>query len=157
MPCDDVRVHVTPDTDPLAVEAQVCLTLSAAARSLVGFYRPVLEPLGLTHPQYLAMLALWQYAPLSLRDLADHLHLEPATTSPLVRRLEALGLVTRSRAAGDERTLHIDLTDDGRALRARAEPVPATMVEQLGLTPEQVDEIRRASQLVIDACARAAR
>ncbi|TFH74089.1 MarR family transcriptional regulator [Cellulomonas sp. HD19AZ1] len=149
------RVTTPAPADPLAVEAQVCLALSAAARSLVGFYRPVLEPLGLTHPQYLAMLALWQHAPLSLRDLADHLHLEPATTSPLVRRLEALGLVTRTRAEDDERALRIDLTDAGRDLRARAEQVPATMVERLGLTVEQIDEVRRASQLVIDACERA--
>ena len=83
--------------DPLAVEAQVCLTMSAAARSLVAFYRPLLEPLGLTHPQYLAMLALWQYGPISLNELAGHLHLEPATASPLVRRLEAMGLLRRER------------------------------------------------------------
>ena len=81
--------------DPLAVEAQVCLTVSAAARSLVAFYRPLLEPLGLTHPQYLAMLALWQHERLSLKDLAALLHLEPATASPLVKRLEAMGLVRR--------------------------------------------------------------
>ena len=144
-----------PAIDPLAVETQVCLTLSAAARSLVGFYRPLLEPLGLTHPQYLAMLALWQHAPLSLRDLADLLHLEPPTASPLVRRLETLGLVTRTRVAGDERTLEIALTATGRAMRDRAEPVPGTMVERLGLTPEQIDEVRRAAQLVIDATAAA--
>ncbi|WP_372456735.1 MarR family winged helix-turn-helix transcriptional regulator [Cellulomonas wangsupingiae] len=144
-----------PAIDPLAVETQVCLTLSAAARSLVGFYRPLLEPLGLTHPQYLAMLALWQHAPLSLRDLADLLHLEPATASPLVRRLERLGLVTRTRVAGDERTLEIALTATGLAMRDRAEPVPGTMVERLGLTSEQIDEVRRAAQLVIDATAAA--
>lgn len=141
----------TPTTDPLAVEAQVCLTLSAAARSLVAFYRPLLEPLGLTHPQYLAMLALWQHGTLSLRALADLLHLEPATTSPIVKRLAAMGLVVRARATGDERTLAIGLTDAGRALRDRAEHIPATMVERLGVTPEQVDEIRRAAQLVVDA------
>jgi len=87
--------------DPLAVEAQVCLTMSAAARGLVAFYRPLLEPLGLTHPQYLTMLALWQYGRLSLKDLAALLHLEPATASPLVKRLEVMGLVRRERAADD--------------------------------------------------------
>src|SRR6187551_2006638 len=106
--------------DPLAVEAQVCLTMSAAARSLVAFYRPLLEPLGLTHPQYLAMLALWQYGRLSLKDLAALLHLEPATASPLVKRLEAMGLVRWERASDDERALDIVVTDAGRALRASA-------------------------------------
>ena len=92
-------------TDPFAVEAQVCLTMSAAARSLVAFYKPLLAPLGLTHPQYLAMLALWQYGPISLVELAGHLHLEPATASPLVRRLEAMGLLRRERDPADERAL----------------------------------------------------
>jgi len=141
--------------DPLAVEAQVCLTVSAAARSLVGFYRPLLEPLGLTHPQYLAMLALWQYGPISLTELAGHLHLEPATTSPLVRRLEAMGLLRRERDAADERALLLVLTDEGRELRAQAVPIPATMVDRLALQPAQIEEIRRAAELLVAACAAA--
>ncbi|WP_426595534.1 MarR family winged helix-turn-helix transcriptional regulator [Cellulomonas sp. McL0617] len=141
--------------DPLAVEAQVCLTVSAAARSLVGFYRPLLEPLGLTHPQYLAMLALWQYGPISLTQLAGHLHLEPATTSPLVRRLEAMGMLRRERDTADERALLLVLTETGRDLRELAVPIPATMVERLALDPAQIDEIRRAAELLVAACAAA--
>jgi len=139
-------------TDPLAVEAQVCLTVSAAARSLVGFYRPLLAPLGLTHPQYLAMLALWQYGPISLTELAGHLHLEPATTSPLVRRLEAMGLLRRERDRADERALILVLTDSGRDLRRLAVEIPATMVQRLALEPAQIDEIRRAAELLVAAC-----
>ncbi|MGY4643824.1 MarR family winged helix-turn-helix transcriptional regulator [Cellulomonas sp. URHB0016] len=138
--------------DPLAVEAQVCLTVSAAARSLVGFYRPLLAPLGLTHPQYLAMLALWQYGRLSLKELAALLHLEPATTSPLVRRLETMRLVRRERDPDDERALAIVLTDTGRDLRSSAVGIPTTMVERLGLDPVQIDEIRRAAELLVAAC-----
>ncbi|GIG22558.1 MarR family transcriptional regulator [Cellulomonas chitinilytica] len=145
-----------PVEDPLAVEAQVCLTVSAAARSLVGFYRPLLAPLGLTHPQYLAMLALWQYERLSLKELAALLHLEPATTSPLVRRLEAMRLVRRERDPDDERALAIVLTDAGRAMRDSAVDIPATMVERLGLERAQIDEIRRAAELLVAACAAAA-
>ena len=137
--------------DPLAVEAQVCLTVSAAARSLVAFYRPLLEPLGLTHPQYLAMLALWQHERLSLKDLAALLHLEPATASPLVKRLEAMGLVRRERASDDERALEIVVTEDGRAMRASAVGIPAAMVAGLGLTTEQIEQIRGAAQLLISA------
>src|SRR3954452_16769033 len=115
--------HVTFDTadadapveprDLLELERQVCFALAVASRSVIAFYRPLLEPLRLTHPQYLAMLALWQYGRLSLKDLAALLHLEPATTSPLVKRLEVMGLVRRERAADDERALDIVVTDAG--------------------------------------------
>jgi DNA-binding MarR family transcriptional regulator len=139
---------VSEPTDPLAVEAQVCLTVSAAARSLVAFYRPLLEPLGLTHPQYLTMLALWQYGALSLKDLAAALHLEPATTSPLVKRLESSGLVRRERDPDDDRALLIVPTEAGRDLRARAVGIPASMVDGLGLTQAQIEQIRAAAELL---------
>ena len=142
-------------TDPLAVEAQVCLTMSAAARSLVAFYKPLLAPLGLTHPQYLAMLALWQYGPISLVELAGHLHLEPATASPLVRRLEAMGLLRRERDTADERALVLVLTDAGRQMRSKAVDIPATMVERLALDPAQIEQIRQSAQLLVAACAAA--
>ena len=138
--------------DPLAVEAQVCLAMSAAARSLVAFYKPLLAPLGLTHPQYLAMLALWQYGPISLTELAGHLHLEPATTSPLVRRLESMGLLRRERDDADERALLLVLTEKGRDLRNLAVPIPTRMVERLALEPAQIEEIRRAAELLVAAC-----
>ena len=141
-----------PAVDPLAVEAQVCLAMSAAARALVAFYRPLLEPLGLTHPQYLAMLALWQHGDLTLKALAGLLHLEPATTSPLVRRLEALGLVERARDGADERALAIRLTDAGRAMRGRAVGIPAAMVDGLRLDLGQVAQVREAAQLLLAAC-----
>jgi len=138
--------------DPLAVEAQVCLAVSAASRALVAFYRPLLEPLGLTHPQYLAMLALWQHGDLSLKSLAGLLHLEPATASPLVRRLEALGLVTRERDRGDERALAIRVTGRGRALREQAVGIPGAMLAGLRLDLEEVARIRAAADLLLTAC-----
>jgi DNA-binding MarR family transcriptional regulator len=146
---------VTPETDPLAVEAQLCLAVSAAARALVGLYRPLLEPLGLTHPQYLAMLALWQHGEQSLKDLASHLHLEAATTSPLVKRLEVLGLVTRRRGSDDERLLVIALTDEGRALREHAVGIPGAMLTSLEMTRATVDEMRASLELLLEACERA--
>ncbi|MFD0787134.1 MarR family winged helix-turn-helix transcriptional regulator, partial [Micromonospora azadirachtae] len=103
------------DRDPLALEEQVCFALSVAARSVVAVYRPLLEPMGLTHPQYLVMLALWQYAPLSVRELSRLLQLDPGTLSPLLKRLEATGYVHRERAAADERSLAVTLTAAGEA------------------------------------------
>ena len=136
--------------DPLAVEAQVCLTMSAAARSLVAFYRPLLEPLGLTHPQYLAMLALWQRSPRTVIDLSRDLALEPATLSPLLKRLESAGLVTRARGA-DERTLDVALTPAGRALRAKAETVPPRVASLLDMSVAELDSLRATLHGVIAA------
>jgi DNA-binding MarR family transcriptional regulator len=116
----------------LRLENQVCFALVTAARNVVSIYRPILEPLGLTHPQYLVMLALWESAPRSLRDLAEELALEPATLSPLVKRLESQGYVTRGRRPDDERVLDVRLTPDGRALRQRALEVPERVMASVG-------------------------
>src|SRR6476659_4880083 len=104
---------VDPRDDLLKLDNQLCFALVTAARNVVAVYRPVLEPLGLTHPQYLVMLALWEESPRTLRDLAAEIAMEPPTLSPLVKRLEAQGLLTRVRSADDERRLDIGLTDAG--------------------------------------------
>ncbi|SIR60862.1 MarR family winged helix-turn-helix transcriptional regulator [Microbacterium sp. RURRCA19A] len=128
--------------DPLRLENQVCFALVTAARNVVSIYRPVLEPLGLTHPQYLVMLALWERAPRSLGALAGELAMEPATLSPLVKRLEAQGRVRRTRRVDDERVLDIELTDDGRALRERALEVPARIMERVGIDESALVALR---------------
>ncbi|RWR17946.1 MarR family transcriptional regulator [Agrococcus lahaulensis] len=137
--------------DDLALERQVCFALSVASRSVVGAYRPVLEPLGLSHPQYLVMLALWGSRPLSLRQLSEQLRLEPATLSPLVKRLEAAGLVERSRRADDVRTLDITLTERGVALREQALAVPTTMAERLGLDRDELAQLHQLMTRLIAA------
>ena len=123
--------QLSPD-DLLKLDNQVCFALVTAARNVVGLYRPILEPLGLTHPQYLVMLALWEQSPRSLRELAAELALEPATLSPLVKRLEVQGLVTRARRDGDERVLDVGLTEAGRQLRAQALDVPQKVMASVG-------------------------
>jgi MarR family transcriptional regulator, organic hydroperoxide resistance regulator len=130
--------------DVLALENQLCFAVVTAARNVVSIYRPVLEPLGLTHPQYLVMLALWQRSPRSLGELAGELAMEPATLSPLVKRLEAQGRVTRSRRVDDERVLEIALTDGGRALRERALDVPRQVMERVGMDAAEVGRLRDA-------------
>jgi MarR family transcriptional regulator, organic hydroperoxide resistance regulator len=119
--------------NPLALESQVCFGLAVAARRVIALYRPVLEPMGLTHPQYLVMLALWQHEPLSNRRLSELLSLEPATMSPLLKRLEALGYVTRQRDPKDVRNLSVSLTSSGRALRDQALQVPPAIMRRLGM------------------------
>ncbi|MDQ1177636.1 MarR family winged helix-turn-helix transcriptional regulator [Microbacterium sp. SORGH_AS_0421] len=128
--------------DPLKLENQVCFALVTAARNVVSIYRPVLEPLGLTHPQYLVMLALWDQAPRSLGALAAELAMEPATLSPLVKRLEAQGRVARARRSDDERVLDIDLTDEGRALRAAALEVPGKIMARVGVDADALAALR---------------
>ena len=139
--------------DPLKLDRQVCFALSVASRSVIGIYRPLLEPYGLTHPQYLVMLALWERSPRSVKDLAQTLRHEPATLSPLLKRLEALGYVTRGRSRSDERQLMVELTEAGRALRAEAEKIPYRVVEKLGMEVAELEALHAALSRVIAATA----
>lgn len=135
--------------DVLALDNQVCFALSVASRSVVALYRPLLEPLGVTHPQYLVLLALWERDGRTVSDLAATLRLEPATLSPLLKRLEVLRYLERRRSATDERALEIRLTVRGESLRAEAETIPARIVERLGLPVEQLETLRDALHRVI--------
>jgi DNA-binding MarR family transcriptional regulator len=134
---------MAPD-DLLKLENQLCFALVTAARNVVAIYRPILEPLGLTHPQYLVMLALWESAPRSLGELAAELAMEPATLSPMVKRLEVQGSVTRTRRSTDERVLDIDLTPEGRALREAALEVPRLVMAATGMDVDEVTRLRDA-------------
>ncbi|MFJ4208904.1 MarR family winged helix-turn-helix transcriptional regulator [Paenarthrobacter sp. NPDC089675] len=139
------------ETDDLLLERQLCFALTVASRSVVGIYKPVLEKLGLTHPQYLVMLALWERSPRTLKDISDALLHEPATLSPLLRRLEEAELVTRDRVPGNERALAVRLTEKGAALRAQATAVPGTIRERLNLSREEVAELHQAMTGLIAA------
>jgi MarR family transcriptional regulator, organic hydroperoxide resistance regulator len=140
--------------DALQLENQVCFALSVAARNVVAVYRPFLEPMGLTHPQYLVMLALWQHGPLSVKRLSELLQLDPGTLSPLVKRLETSGFVRRDRDPRDERSLAIALTDEGRALRERAERIPAGIVGRLDMDLDELTALHGALTQVIGASRR---
>jgi DNA-binding MarR family transcriptional regulator len=143
----------TTAADPLALERQVCFALAVAARNVIALYRPVLEPMGLTHPQYLVMLALWGHEPLSVKDLSGLIALDPGTLSPLLKRLEAAGLLTRDRDPRDERNLAVALTAKGRELRAQAVLVPPAIVERLGLPVAELERLHAALTTVIAAAA----
>ncbi|MEU4842646.1 MarR family winged helix-turn-helix transcriptional regulator [Nocardia testacea] len=142
--------------DPLRLERQVCFALAVANRSVLAVYRPLLEPLGLTHPQYLVMLALWGEAPMSVKAIAEAIQLDSPTLSPLLKRLESAGLVTRRRDPRDERTLVVDLTDTGRALRREAERIPPAVVDRLGVELADLEELREVLGRVNEAARRAA-
>ncbi|MBV9792640.1 MAG: MarR family transcriptional regulator [Actinobacteria bacterium] len=141
--------------DPLALERQVCFALSIAARSVLAIYRPLLEPMGLTHPQYLVMLALWGRSPLSVKELGEMLQLDAPTLSPLLKRLEAAGLLTRTREPRDERQLRIELTGPGRDLREQALGVPPAVVARIGVELGELQDLQQALVRLNDAARRA--
>jgi DNA-binding MarR family transcriptional regulator len=141
--------------DPLALERQVCFALSIAARSVLSVYRPLLEPMGLTHPQYLVMLALWGKSPLAVKELIEMLQLDGPTLSPLLKRLEAAGLVTRTRDPHDERQLRVDLTPRGHALREDALRIPPSVVAKLGMSLGDLEELRNGLTAINEAARRA--
>ena len=128
-------------TDSFALDRQVCFALAVTNRAVLSVYRPLLEPLGLTHPQYLVMLALWERAPMSAGEIASALQLEPASLTPLLKRLDADGLLTRRRSDTDERRLVIALTDRGTALRRSAESIPGKVIEALGADVSELERL----------------
>jgi DNA-binding MarR family transcriptional regulator len=137
--------------NPLALQEQVCFALAVASRSVVALYKPVLAPMGLTHPQYLVMLALWEHAPVSGRELSRMLQLDPATLSPLLKRLEAAGLLRRERNPDNERALAVELTPEGKALRRKALKVPPAIVERLGMDVDELVDLQGRLTRVIEA------
>jgi len=137
--------------DPLALERQVCFALVVAARSVLSVYRPLLEPMGLTHPQYLVMLALWNQSPLSVREIGTLLQLDSPTLSPLLKRLASAGLITRTRSDDDERRLCIKLTQQGRDLRERALQIPPAVVARLGIELPELELLHTSLTKVIKA------
>ena len=141
--------------DLLALDRQVCFAVAVASRSIIALYRPILEPLGLTHPQYLVMLALWESAPLQFKELAALLRLDPATLTPIVKRLERDDLIERGKLEGDERSFTLSPTVKGAALRNEALAVPRTVIERLGMPVEQLVALRDELTQLIAAVDRA--
>ena len=142
----------TPDSrpraqvDPLRLERQLCFALYAASGLVTRAYRPLLEPLGLTYPQYLVMLVLWERAPRTVGELGAELDLDSGTLTPLLKRMEAAGLVARNRDPKDERRVQVTLTDHGRALHDRAAKIPETLACALPLPPEDLVDLRATLQ-----------
>ncbi len=126
----------------MLLDEQFCFALYAASRSVTGIYRPLLEPLGLTYPQYLVMLVLWERDGITVRELGRRLMLDSGTLTPLLKRLQQAGLLQRQRRHSDEREVQIDLTAAGRELRRHAENIPACMLERLCLDLPELKQLR---------------
>lgn len=134
--------------DYLVLEKQLCFSLYSASHRLVRSYRQFLEPLDLTYPQYLAMLVLWQQSELNVKELGEKLHLDSGTLTPLLKRLENKGLVSRTRSQLDERVVHIHLTEQGKALKNQASHIPVAIFQQSGLPLAQLLELKQSCDLL---------
>lgn len=130
-----------PATSRLALDRQLCFALYAASRAMTKLYRSLLEPLGLTYPQYLVLLVLWEADGLAVNEVGDRLALDSGTLTPLLKRLEAAGLVRRVRDTADERRVLLHLTPEGRALRERATGLPPRVAEASGCGRDELAEL----------------
>ncbi len=135
-------------TSPPTLDEQLCFDLYAASRAVVSLYRPLLAELGVTYPQYLVLLVLWSEGSCHVKHLGDTLHLDHGTLTPLLRRMEEGGLVTRTRSASDERFLTIDLTEAGTALGGRARGVQGQVKDVLGLSESEFTTLQASLRVV---------
>ncbi|MFF3325299.1 MarR family winged helix-turn-helix transcriptional regulator [Streptomyces sp. NPDC002889] len=134
----------------MTLDDQLCFALYSASRAVTAAYRPVLAELGLTYPQYLVMLAVWERGPVPMKELGAVLGLDYGTLSPLLKRLEAAGLLLRERQAEDERLVTVEATGKGRALKERAEGVPGSMGRIYGLTAGDAEQLRDRLRALTD-------
>jgi DNA-binding MarR family transcriptional regulator len=137
--------------DAPRLDHQVCFALYSASRAATAVYRPLLEDLGLTYPQYLVMLVLWEAEPKGVKELGMDLGLDSGTLSPLLKRLEAMELVERRRSAEDERRVEVHLTPAGRALSGKANAIPQRLAEAAGLSAVELEQLRSTLERLTDA------
>lgn len=136
--------------EQLKLENQLCFPLYAAARAVVGKYGPLLKELGLTYTQYIVMMVLWENDGVSVRSLGEKLHLDSGTLTPLLKKLENIGYVTRKRSEEDERVVLVSLTDTGRELKEKAAEVPGEVASCVPLTQEEAAALYGLLYKIID-------
>jgi DNA-binding MarR family transcriptional regulator len=139
----------------LALDKQFCFALYSASLAMTKAYKPLLDNLGLTYPQYLAMLVLWQDDDLLVKDIGERLFLDSGTLTPLLKRLEAAGLVARTRDEKDERQVRITLTPEGRALKRRARTIPEQVMCASGQSAQALNALRNQLSLLRDSLTQA--
>lgn len=133
-------------TDWQQLDNQLCFALYSASLAMTKLYKPLLEPLGLTYPQYLTLLVLWERDGLSVGELGERLFLDSGTLTPLLKRMEASGWLSRTRAADDERRVLVHLTAEGRALKRRAASVPRELAVASGCSADELVALTRRLQ-----------
>ncbi|WP_040911315.1 MarR family winged helix-turn-helix transcriptional regulator [Leptospira broomii] len=127
----------------LSLDRQICFPLYASSRVVTALYRPILEEFDLTYPQYIVLLVLWEEDGIPLKEIGDRLFLDSGTLTPLLKKMETQGLLTRERSSEDERSLVVKLTTKGRNLRKKAACIPERLFAESGLTQEKVTKLKR--------------
>lgn len=135
--------------EQLKLENQTCFPLYALAREIVNAYRPLLEELDLTYPQYLVLLVLWEHSQCTVNQLGEKLHLDSGTLTPLLKRLQSKGLINRKRSHVDERVVHISLTEEGQHIEQRAKLIPQQLSESLNLTIQELAQLKEITCKVL--------
>ncbi|MCJ2015245.1 MarR family winged helix-turn-helix transcriptional regulator [Methylobacterium sp. J-076] len=143
-------IDLPPATDPLHLDNQLCYALYAAAHRMTKSYRPLLQRLGLTYPQYLVLLVLWEQDGVTVSEIGRRLRLDSGTLTPVLKRLEGAGFLRRTRRQSDEREVEIALTPQGQDLRAEAAAVRESVMCQLEMSEPEIRNLRRELNLVID-------
>ena len=129
--------------DVLKLENQLCFPLYACSREIIKQYKPFLDEIDLTYTQYIAMMVLWEKEQVTVKELGAALYLDSGTLTPLLKKMEAKGLITRRRSEEDERSLIVRLTDEGEALKDRALAVPYQMASCVRLESDEAQELYR--------------
>jgi len=137
--------------DALKLDRQLCFHMYASSREVIKCYKPFLDELGLTYTQYVTMIVLWENGELTVKEMGNLLYLDSGTLTPLLKKLEAKGLVRRYRSHADERNLLVSATEAGEALKERAVEIPAKLRSRIVMNPEDTAEVRRLARVVLDA------
>jgi len=135
--------------DALMLENQVCFPLYAISRAIIQRYRPFLDKLDLTYPQYLVMMVLWEHKEQTINQLGEKLRLDSGTLTPLLKRMEQKSLICRIRSKADERVVDISLTEEGEAMREEARHIPQQMLEAIGITHEELLQLKYLTHKIL--------
>ncbi|WP_163194640.1 MarR family winged helix-turn-helix transcriptional regulator [Clostridium thermarum] len=133
---------LTRDYDILSLDNQLCFSAYAVSRAITKIYRPLLEELGITYPQYLVMLVLWENNTITLKEMGNKLYLDSGTLTPLLKRLESLGLLERERSSKDERVLNVTITEKGLALREKAINIPQGILNAINIDLQELADLK---------------
>ncbi|MBP3890544.1 MAG: MarR family transcriptional regulator [Solobacterium sp.] len=134
----------------LKLENQLCFPLYASARKVVNLYTPLLKPLGITYTQYLVFLVLWESPRQTVGELCEKLHLDTGTLTPLLKKMETAGFITRARSSADERVVEIELSEKGKALKEQARDIPVKVGGCLCLEPDEVKALYSALHKILE-------